>query len=799
MRKARKTRKRRDRSRLRIKALLLSLAIPVALVNLPAIEAQAAEKAQLPPSACAGMTAPGDDGNSVDDENHAAVRLDLPAPTEDVAVDEQGKIDLSGVLHKQAKMVDVSMGRTVTTDFAIGDAPDGVAGWASSWKTRLRPPQLGENLVCARAEREPKRYARVLRSFNIVDKIAPSNVTGLSVGDITHNSATASWSAATDNYGLAGYDISVDGGPAVRTNSATRSYTMTGLPPETEHTVSVVAVDLAGNKSATPATKTFRTAATPPDPDPELKLDIEDGGATATWQPDPNGDAKYRTYLDGELLGEFPMKQYCLDDAGEPADPCTADSTVTYPIESLESATSYSFRVEAVQEDGTKWRDFSGDFTTKTVAPAVPDSVTQQVTSESSQCVAQGGDFYAAQSVRADVTAPEGSTEVFPGCYKVADASCVDEHMPPDEDEKFDCSDDVTKVLRDVTSPGGGPALSSLPSSSGSSGDVKPLFNPGNPIQPVVWCLETRACTILLAPPVEAAAGAAVSSVLAAVIYWVVVIAGAIIVGVLLGTLWSIIDASPIAIGGLLEYPIDHTTDFDTYEDWGLEEGQWYQSLAAYAQLIRTTKDLTKEFNLPFAWTSAEDSRIRRTIDEACAKQKGASSSIAACDDDVAFYVPGGKNYRFRDMQQTGEHIVDAMDYQQPQAPQRIQWLAPGRSQGGQAARTAGFSRGWFDTAQFQPNNCTGRVAKVCDEFPFWTTTQAVNLSGPTASMKPVPLAEAGPQGSDISGFYRKCKVKDAEKFIVLPVKSWVQAGAPSFGFRVNGSGANLCMAPAKP
>ncbi|MGW1024212.1 fibronectin type III domain-containing protein [Streptomyces sp. NPDC002577] len=792
-------RKRLIRSRLRVKAILLSIAVPVALVNLPATEAQAADQVRLPPAACAGMTAPGDDGNSIDDENHAAIRLDLPAPDEEVAVDEEGKIDLSGFLHKQASMVDVSMGRVVTTDFTIGPPPEGESGWASSWETRLRPPQLGENLVCTRAEREPKRFARILRSFTIVDRIAPSNVTGLTVGDITHNAATASWAAATDNYGLAGYDVSVDGGPAVRTNSATRSYTMTGLPPETEHTVSVVAVDLAGNRSAAPATATFRTAATPPDPDPELTLDVEDGGATATWQPDPNGDVTYRTFLDGELLAEFPMKQYCLDDEGNPADPCTAESVITYPIESLESATAYSFRVEAIQEDGTKWRDFSGDFTTKTVEPAVPDAVTQQITSESSQCVAQGGDFYIAQSVRADVTVPEGSTEVFPGCYTAANASCVDEHMPPDEDEKFDCTDDVTKLLRDVSSPGGGPALSSLSSSSGSTDEVTPMFNPGNPVQPVVWCLESRACTLLLAPPVEAAAGAAASTVVAAVIYWVVVLAAAIVVGVLLGALWSIIDASPIAIGGLLEYPIDYTTDFDTYDDWGLEEGQWYQSLAAYAQLITTTKEATDEYDLPFAWTTAEDSYIRRTIDEACAAQKNAESSIAPCDDDVAFYVPGGKNYRFRDMQETGDHIVEAMDYQQPEAGQRVQWLAPGRSQGGQAARNAGYSRGWFDTAQFQPNACTGRVAKVCDEFPFWTTDQAVNLSGPTASMKPVPLAEAGPQGSDISGFYRKCKVKDTEKFIVLPLKSWVQAGAPSFGFRVNGSGANLCMKPERP
>ncbi|WP_206314667.1 fibronectin type III domain-containing protein [Streptomyces coryli] len=778
-------------------AILLAIAIPVGLVNLPAVEAEAADQVQTPPAACAGMTGPGEDGNSIDDENHAAVRLDLPSPKEDVAVDEEGKIDLSGVLHKKAKMVDVSMGKVKSTDFTLGPPPAGVSGWASSWQTRLRPPQLGKNLVCTRAEREPKRFARILRSFNIVDRIAPSNVTGLSVGSITHNSAKASWNAATDNYGLAGYEIRVDGGPAIRTNSATRSYTISGLPPESEHTVSVVAVDLAGNKSATPATTTFRTAETPPDPDPELTLAVEEGSATAKWQPDPNGDFTYRVFLDGQLHDEFPMGQYCVDAAGNKADPCTADSVIEYPIEPLEAATPYTLRIDAAREDGTQWRDFGGGFITKTVAPAVPETVTQQVSSESSQCAAQGGDFYIAPSVRSAVTVPGGSTQVFAGCYRAADASCVEDHMPPEEDESFDCSDDVTGLLRDVSAPGGGPALSPL---NADASDTTPLFDPGNPIQPVAWCLQSGACTLLLAPPAAAAASAGVATVVSAVVFWIVVIAAAIVIGVALGVIWSIIDASPIAIGGLLEYPIDHATDFDTYEDWGLEEGRWYHSLTAYAQLIKTTKEIADDRDLPFAWTDSEDSYLRRTIDQACAALKGGNYSYGPCDDDFAVYVPGGKNNKFVDMQQTGDHIVAAMGnggYPQPSG--RIKWLAPARSIDGQAARSAGFRRGWFDTLAFRPNACDNRGGQVCDEFPFWATDQAVNLSGLTADLKPVPRREASPQGNDISTFHTKCKVDNGERFMVLPIKSWVSAGAPSFGIRVNGSGASVCMQPSSP
>ncbi|MBQ0982564.1 fibronectin type III domain-containing protein [Micromonospora sp. M61] len=788
-------------TRLRETAVLLSLALTVGLLGLPPSAASAAEQVRVPPPACAGMTPPSEDGISVDDENHAAIRLELPASDEEIPVDEEGKVDLSGFLHKQATMVDLSIGSDmVTTDFTLGPPPEGETNWSASWTSRFRPPQLGKTLVCVRAEREPGRYARILREFTFVDNIAPSNVTGLSVGNITHNSATASWNAATDNYGLAGYEVRVDGGPPIRTNVGTRSYTMTGLPPESEHTVSVVAVDLAGNKSATPATKTFRTAATPPDADPELTLEPEEGSALAKWQPDPNGDHTYRVSLDGRLYEEFSMAEYCVDAAGNPANPCTAQDVIEFTIEPLEAATSYTLRVDAIQEDGTPWRDFSGGFTTDTVAPAVPQEVTQQTSSDSSQCAAQGGDFYIAESVRSSVTVPEGSTQVFPGCYTAADASCVEDHMPPDEDEKFDCSDDVTEMLHDLASPGGGPALSPL---SSSTSEVKPLYDPGNPIQPVVWCLESRACTLLLAPPATAAATVATSSVVAAVIYWIAVIAGAIVVGVALGLIWAIIDASPIAIGGLLEYPIDYTDDFNTYDDWGLEEGQWYHSLAAYAQTIKTTKDLTEKYDLPFAWTSGDDADLRANIDQACAAQKQASSSIAPCDDNIAFYVPGGRNHKFRPMQETGKHIVEAMgDGRWPQPAGRAQWFAPARSINGQAAMNAGYDRNWYYTnPKFAGNACLPRPVvgsgKTCDEFPFWATDQAVDLSGLTADVRHVPSTESRPQGNDISSFSNKCKVDDGERYIVLPIKPWVAANAPSFGFRVNGSGASLCMEPS--
>ena len=98
------------------------------------------------------------------------------------------------------------------------------------------------------------------------------------------------------------------------------------------------------------------------------------------------------------------------------------------------------------------------------------------------------------------------------------------------------------------------------------------------------------------------------------------------------------------------------------------------------------------------------------------------------------------------------------------------------------------------------PNTCTGRPkVTTCDEFPFWSTNQAVNLSGLTADLKPTSTEEGRNQGNDISAFYRQYEVDDGERFIVLPVMPWIAAGGPSFGFRVTADGASICLAPSVP
>ena len=199
---------------------------------------------------------------TVPEENHASIRLqiDQPASNAEVAVDEQGQITVSGILHKHATMVDIWDRHVTSTNFTLGPPPADVSAWASSWTTTVRPPNLGENQVCARADREPGRHAIVQRSFTVVDLIPPSNVPDVAVSNISATGALVTWGEASDNYGLAGYEVTVDGGGAHRTGVGVRSFTITGLEPSTDHTVSVVAIDFAGNTSVTPATASFTNA-----------------------------------------------------------------------------------------------------------------------------------------------------------------------------------------------------------------------------------------------------------------------------------------------------------------------------------------------------------------------------------------------------------------------------------------------------------------------------------------------------------------------------------------------------------
>lgn len=97
------------------------------------------------------------------------------------------------------------------------------------------------------------------------DAQAPTTPGTPSASAVTATSAALTWTASTDNVGVAGYDV-VRVGAGTETKvaaSTTNSVTVTGLSAETAYTFAVYARDAAGNRSTRSATVNVTTGKAP--------------------------------------------------------------------------------------------------------------------------------------------------------------------------------------------------------------------------------------------------------------------------------------------------------------------------------------------------------------------------------------------------------------------------------------------------------------------------------------------------------------------------------------------------------
>ena len=88
-----------------------------------------------------------------------------------------------------------------------------------------------------------KSEAATFTTAKAVDTEAPSVPTDVKASDVTKTGATVTWTASTDNEGVAGYNVYVNGAQVNDTLVATTEYVLTGLTEGTEYTVEVEAVD----------------------------------------------------------------------------------------------------------------------------------------------------------------------------------------------------------------------------------------------------------------------------------------------------------------------------------------------------------------------------------------------------------------------------------------------------------------------------------------------------------------------------------------------------------------------------
>lgn len=166
------------------------------------------------------------------------------------------------------------------------------------------------------------------------DTTAPSAPTGLGATHITTNSMTLAWDAATDDVGVASYDVYQD--TTLLGSPATTTFTATQLTSSTIYTFTVRARDVAGNVSVPSGKLLLRTKDDTP---PSVPTNLRVGHATSTqvaleWDAasDNVEIAGYDLYASGTLLAQ------------------TQDAFFT--IENLQVLANYAFSVAARDSDG---------------------------------------------------------------------------------------------------------------------------------------------------------------------------------------------------------------------------------------------------------------------------------------------------------------------------------------------------------------------------------------------------------------------------------------------------------------
>jgi chitodextrinase len=213
-----------------------------------------------------------------------------------------------------------------------------------------------------------------------VDTQAPTVPQNQTVGGITQTSFTMSWSAASDNVGVTGYAVYLDGA-RVATSAAT-SYTYTGLVCGRTYTVGLEAQDAAGNASdISLASGPVSTSACAPSGDTQaptapggLSLGaVSQSSVSVSWQPasDNVGVVGYGYYRAGSLVGN--------------------GTGTSYVFSGLACGTSSSFAVDAYDAAGNRSGKSSITASTSACSPAPPpaSSANLWVDSSGGSCVRQ--------------------------------------------------------------------------------------------------------------------------------------------------------------------------------------------------------------------------------------------------------------------------------------------------------------------------------------------------------------------------------------------------------------------------
>jgi len=208
---------------------------------------------------------------------------------------------------------------TVTDQDGTIDHVQLMDGWNSVYGWITTPPFEGVfNLSAGAHEMRVKAIdnsgGETIATINITitdtptDIQAPSIPIDLASSDISSSSFNLSWTASTDNIGIASYEVFINGISAGTTS--TTSMSLTGLTASTAYAMTVKAKDVAGNISAASTTLNVTTTEntdfqSPSVPTGLVSSNITSSGFTLSWtaSTDNVGVASYEVFKNGTSVG----------------------------------------------------------------------------------------------------------------------------------------------------------------------------------------------------------------------------------------------------------------------------------------------------------------------------------------------------------------------------------------------------------------------------------------------------------------------------------------------------------------
>jgi chitodextrinase len=246
---------------------------------------------------------------------------------------------------------------------------------AISWlNSGLTPATANTYYVAAYSATTTSVLSDAAIATTTADTVAPTTPGNLISQTLSTTAIKLSWTASTDNIGIAKYNVYRNNSLIATTSSL--NYTNSGLTASTTYRYKLSAVDTSGLESTKTATVTATTLITPDTTAPTTpgNLTAQTLSTTAiklswTASTDNIGIAKYNVYRNNSLIAQT--------------------SSLTYTDGSLTASTTYKYNLSAVDTsslESTKTATVTATtlITPDTVAPSAPSNLTGSALSTTS-------------------------------------------------------------------------------------------------------------------------------------------------------------------------------------------------------------------------------------------------------------------------------------------------------------------------------------------------------------------------------------------------------------------------------